>query len=87
MTRPLRRLAAALAALVTALVLTGCREDLPPNADPDQVDAVEAPDLGACRLLTIQDIAKPSNATRTPINTPARTRNDLFRARLAAPPT
>ena len=32
-------------------------------------------------------IAKPSNATRTPINTPARTRNDLFRARLAAPPT
>ena len=65
MTRPLRRLAAALAALVTALVLTGCQEDLPPNADPAQVDAVGAPDLGACRLLTTQDLAQPSNATRT----------------------
>lgn len=65
MTRPVRSLAAALAALTTALVLTGCQEELPPNADPDQVDAVEAPDLGACRLLTTKDLAQPSNATRT----------------------
>ncbi|HEU4811127.1 MAG TPA: septum formation family protein [Nocardioides sp.] len=35
------------------------------NADPAQVDAVEAPELGACRVLTPEDVALPSNATRT----------------------
>ena len=35
------------------------------NVDPDQVDAVEAPDLGACRVLTPDDVAQPSNATKT----------------------
>jgi len=62
--RPLRSASALVAALAAGLVLTGCREDLPPNADPAQVDAVEAPDLGACRNLTSDDIEQPSNATR-----------------------
>lgn len=35
------------------------------NTDPDQVDAVEAPELGACRVLSPDDVAQPSNATRT----------------------
>ena len=65
MTRPARRFAAALVAVVTALLLAGCKEDLPPDVDPKQVDAVEAPDLGACRLLTTDDIAQASNATKT----------------------
>ena len=64
MTSPLRRAAAAVAALAAALVVSGCREDLPANVDPQQVDAVEAPDLGACRLLTVDDLAQPSNATQ-----------------------
>ena len=55
--------AVALAAAL-ALALTACEEDLPANVDPAQVDAVEAPELGACRDLTADDIAQPSNATR-----------------------
>lgn len=35
------------------------------HTDPAQVDAVEAPELGACRVLTPTDVAAPSNATRT----------------------
>ena len=65
MTGPLRRVTGAIAAFVAALVVTGCKQELPPNVDPAQVDAVEAPDLGACRLLSIKDIEAPSNATRT----------------------
>ena len=65
MTGPLRRVTGAIAALAAVLVVTGCKQELPPNVDPAQVDAVEAPDLGACRLLTIKDIEAPSNATRT----------------------
>jgi hypothetical protein len=53
--------------LAAALVLAGCASDpgQGDNTDPDQVDAVGAPELGACRLLTPQDVAAPSNATRT----------------------
>ena len=35
------------------------------NLDPDQVDSVEMPEKGACRLLTPDDVAEPSNATET----------------------
>ena len=35
------------------------------NADPAQVDAVEPPELGACRVLTPDDVEHESNATRT----------------------
>jgi hypothetical protein len=55
---------AVLVAVASALALTACQEDLPANVDPAQIDAIEAPDLGACRDLTADDIALPSNATR-----------------------
>ncbi len=63
MSRVLPRATAVLVAAL-ALTLTACQEDLPANVDPAQVDAVEAPDLGACRDLTADDIAQPSNAAR-----------------------
>lgn len=34
------------------------------NKDPDLADSLEAPELGACRALTPEDVAQPSNATR-----------------------
>ena len=59
-------LLAALAALV-ALALTACSSEPAQgeNTDPAQVDAVEVPELGACRVLTPADVAQASNATRT----------------------
>ena len=55
-----------LTAAALALTLTACGDDgTDENVDPDQVDAVEAPELGACRNLTPEDVAKPTNATRT----------------------
>lgn len=53
--------------LASGLALAGCghTEDQGGNADPDQVDSVDAPELGACRLLTPDDVAMPANATRT----------------------
>lgn len=60
---PLRLLAVLSAGL---LLLAGCSGDSQgSDPDPDQVDAVEAPELGACRVLTPEDVAQPSNATRT----------------------
>ena len=64
MSRALHRASAVLAAAALTLALTACEEDLPASVDPAQVDAVEAPELGACRDLTTDDIAQPSNATR-----------------------
>ncbi len=52
--------------LVAALTLSGCgTEEQGTNVDPDQVDAVEAPELGACRSLSPDDVKLPSNATKT----------------------
>ncbi len=50
-----------------ALSLVACGEPSAPGAelDPDSVDSVEAPVLGACRLLTLQSIAQASDATAT----------------------
>lgn len=60
---PLRLLAVLSAGL---LLLAGCSgEEQGSDTDPEQVDAVEAPELGACRVLTPEDVAQPSNATRT----------------------
>ena len=64
MSRLLRCAPAVVAALALTVVLAGCKEDLAPGVDPAQVDAVEAPELGACRVLTLDDIAQPSNATK-----------------------
>ena len=55
------------AAVATAVLLAfaGCgAEEQGSNVDPDQVDAVEAPKLGACRVLTPDDVKLPSNATK-----------------------
>ena len=50
--------------LLLALLVAGCGEDgQGSNADPDLVDAVQAPELGACRVLTPDDVALPTNAT------------------------
>ena len=52
--------------LLLVLLVTACGEDgQGSNVDPDQVDAVETPELGACRLLTPDDVALPTNATET----------------------
>jgi len=53
--------------VATLLAFAGCSsgEAQGDNTDPAQVDAVEAPELGVCRLLTPDDVAQPSNATRT----------------------
>lgn len=50
-----------------ALLLTGCgaAQSQGVNTDPAQVDAVETPELGACRVLTPEDVAAASNATET----------------------
>ena len=63
----LTRVARAVAVpLIAAVLLSGCGSvDQGPNVDPDQLDAVEAPELGACRMLVPDDLAEPSNATRT----------------------
>jgi hypothetical protein len=50
-------------AATLVLVVAGCGDQSAPNTDPDQVDALTPPELGACRVLTVEDIAAPSNAT------------------------
>lgn len=59
--------ASAFALLATlVLLLSACSEPaapVQPGADPEQVDAVEVPELGACRLLDLDDVAAPTNAT------------------------
>lgn len=52
--------------LLVALLLTACAEQPQGgDTDPDQVDSVEVPELGACRVLAPEDVARASNATRT----------------------
>lgn len=56
------------AALLATLALTGCQSDATAqgsHADPAQVDALEPPETGECRLLTLADVDRPSNATAT----------------------
>lgn len=62
-----RALVALLAALVALVTLTACAtEPQGENVDPDQVDSTELPELGACRVLTPDDVRQvPANATRT----------------------
>ncbi|WP_036563958.1 septum formation family protein [Nocardioides halotolerans] len=62
----MRARAATLASVLVAaaLVLAACGQDDNGNVDSDQVDAVEPPQQGACRVLTPEDVALPSNATK-----------------------
>ena len=60
--------AAIVATVVLAGVLAACGAPSEPqgtNPDPAQVDAVETPDLGACRVLEPEDVAAPTNAGET----------------------
>jgi len=55
----------AVGVLTLLAALAGCSgADQGSNEDPAQVDAVEAPKLGACRVLTPEDVALTSNATK-----------------------
>ena len=57
---------ALVATLTVLLALTACgSEPQGTNPDPDQVDATEVPELGACRNLTPEDVAQPANASET----------------------
>jgi hypothetical protein len=58
--------AAVAAAFAAVVILTGCSsEPQGKNVDPEQVDSTEVPELGACRMLTPDDVEQPANATRT----------------------
>lgn len=65
-TRRFRAATKAFAVCAVLLVSAACGEDTQgSNTDPEQLDSVEAPDLGVCRVLSPADVALPSNATRT----------------------
>ncbi len=51
------------ALLMAGLTACGGSDPAAPPDDPAQVDALEPPELGACRRLTLPDIAQTSNAT------------------------
>jgi hypothetical protein len=51
-------------ALLAAVALTGCGDHESANVDSKQVDAVEPPENGVCRVLTPQDVLQPSNASK-----------------------
>ncbi len=54
-----------LAVVALLALLAGCGESAGQSGetDPEQVDAVEAPDLGSCRRLALTDVAAPTNAS------------------------
>ncbi|MCD4527178.1 septum formation family protein [Nocardioides sp. cx-173] len=64
--RPRRLAPLATLGVLVALLLSACGEAAQGgDTDPDQVDSVEVPELGACRVLSPEDVAQASNATRT----------------------
>jgi len=58
------RLASLVVVVTLGLALAGCGGDADGDTDSAQVDATETPKLGACRVLTPEDVSKPSNATK-----------------------
>ena len=61
-----RGLPLASVAVTVLLLLAACGDhEGDGNTDPDQVDSVDVPRLGACRVLTPEDVTQPSNATKT----------------------
>ena len=65
--QPRRRTPLAVLGLVVGLLLlSGCGEAAQGgDTDPEQVDSVEVPELGVCRVLTPDDVLQASNATKT----------------------
>lgn len=62
----LHRAVVLLALALLAPVLAACgTQNQGSNTDDDQVDSLEVPENGVCRSLTPDDVAHPSNATRT----------------------
>lgn len=61
----LARLRVAPLLLAGLLALSACADQQRTDDDPAQVDAVEAPVVGACREITPTDVAETSNATQT----------------------
>lgn len=51
-------------ALAGLLLLTSCSSSDDPDVDPAQVNAVDAPKKGACRVLDPSDVREASNAHR-----------------------
>jgi hypothetical protein len=48
------------------VLLGACGQPAPepePGTDPEQVDTLDVPQVGACRQLTLQDVSAPTNAT------------------------
>lgn len=58
-------LAAALLAAVAALAGCSGDEETSERVDPEQVDSLKPPELGACRSLSPEEVAETSNATVT----------------------
>src|SRR3954447_26238288 len=52
------------AAVAVMALLTACGGGTGGDVDPAQVDSVEPPATGACRVLTPDDAEQPSNASR-----------------------
>jgi hypothetical protein len=61
---PVRAVVLLASLLIATTGLAGCGEEQGNNTDPDQVDSVEVPKLGACRVLGPEDVAAKSNATK-----------------------
>ncbi|MEQ6903039.1 septum formation family protein [Nocardioides sp. YIM 152588] len=60
------RARAAAVLLASLLAVSACgAQPQGGHSDPDQVDSVEQPELGACRVLTPADVRQPANATET----------------------
>lgn len=59
-----RSVTSAVAALLV-LTLTACGDGSAAGSDPEQVDSIAMPELGACRQLTLPDISRVSDATAT----------------------
>jgi hypothetical protein len=61
---PSVRLNSLVVGFALVLTLSACSSDGSSNSDPEQVDAMEAPEVGACRMLKVEDLKLPTNTTK-----------------------